>query len=49
MVKPLKDERLKLVRLGPVPKTVDTEEIEGEEDKVEDVVPTIKHGENMKA
>ena len=48
MVKSLKDERLKLIRLGPVPKTVDTEEIEGGEDKAEDAVPTIKHSSRMK-
>jgi len=36
-----------LVRLGPVPKTVDTEEIEGGEDKVEEAVPTIKHRSRM--
>ena len=48
MVKNSKDERLKLIRLGPVPKTVDTEEIETEEDKVEDAGPTIKHSSNRK-
>jgi hypothetical protein len=44
MVKNSKDERLKLVRLGPVPKTVDMEEIGGEVDKTEDAVPTINIG-----
>jgi hypothetical protein len=47
MVKNSKDERLKLVRLGPVPKTVDMEEIGGEVDKAEDAVPTSKHRSRM--
>jgi len=38
-----------LIRLGPVPKAVDTEEIAGGEDKVEDVVSIIEDSLNMKA
>jgi hypothetical protein len=34
MVKSSKDERLRLIRLDPVPKVVHMEEIEGEEDEV---------------
>ena len=37
MVRTSKGERLRLIRLGPVPKAVDMEEIEGEEDKEEGV------------
>ena len=37
-----------LMRLGPVPKAVETEEIEGEEDEMEAGV-SIKHCSNMKA
>jgi hypothetical protein len=36
------------MKLGPVPKAVQTVEIEGEEDEIEADV-SIKHGSNMKA
>jgi hypothetical protein len=47
MVKTSKGERLRLIRLGPVPKAVDMEEIEGEDDKVEEGV-FIKHCSKIK-
>jgi hypothetical protein len=47
MARTSKDERLRLIKLGPVPKGVDMEEIEGEEDKVEDGV-FIKHYSKIK-
>jgi len=45
MGKNLKDERSRLIRLSPVPKVIDMEEIVGEDDKVEDGVSSNRQQE----
>jgi hypothetical protein len=47
MARTSKDERSRLIRLGPVPKVVPMEETGGEEDKVEDGA-SIKHCSKIK-